>query len=65
VLRKLALPQKEQLKLKLNNPPSFHKPKSVLVIALPQVQSVSVPALAPVEPKQIYCMQSIAHHRCA
>ena len=38
----LALPQKEQLNLKLNNPPSFHKPMSVLswkVVAPDDIQA--------------------------
>ena len=54
----LALPQNEQLNLKLNNPPSFHKPQSVLVVALPPVKAVPPPVLSPVEPKQVYCMQN-------
>ena len=43
----LALPEKEQLNLKLNNPPSFHKPKSVLVVALPPVKPAALPVLSP------------------
>ena len=31
----LAQPKQQQLNLRLNNPPSFHKPKSVLVVGLP------------------------------
>jgi hypothetical protein len=54
----LALPQNEQLNLKLNSPPSFHKPQSVLVVALPPVKAVPPPVLSPVEPKQVYCMQN-------
>ena len=54
----LALPQKEQLNLKLNNPPSFHKPQSVLVVALPPVKKVPPPTPAPVDPKQVYCVQN-------
>jgi hypothetical protein len=54
----LALPEKEQLNLKLNNPPSFHKPMSVLVVALPPVKAVSPPMLTPVEPKQVYCLEN-------
>ena len=34
----LAMPKGDTLVLKLNNPPSFHKPQSVLVIGLPAVQ---------------------------
>ena len=54
----LALPQNEQLNLKLNNPPSFHNPKSVLVVALPPVEPAALPILSPVEPKQVYCAQN-------
>jgi hypothetical protein len=54
----LALPQREQLNLKLNNPPSFHKPQSVLVVALPPVKKVPPPTPAPVDPKQVYCVQN-------
>jgi hypothetical protein len=54
----LALPQNEQLNLKLNSPPSFHKPQSVLVVALPPVKAIPPPVLSPVEPKQVYCMQN-------
>jgi hypothetical protein len=54
----LALPQKEQLNLKLNNPPSFHKPQSVLVVALPPVKQADLPTLALVDPKQVYCVQN-------
>ena len=54
----LALPQKEQLNLKLNNPPSFHKPQSVLVVALPPVKEVAPSVLVLVDPKQVYCVQN-------
>jgi hypothetical protein len=53
----LALPQQEELNLKLNNPPSFHKPKSVLVIGLPAVQTAPLPALRPVDPQLVSCLQ--------
>ncbi len=33
----LAMPKGDTLMLKLNNPPSFHKPQSVLVVGLPAV----------------------------
>ena len=35
----LAMPKGDTLSLKLNNPPSFHKPQSVLVVGLPSVQA--------------------------
>ena len=41
----LALPRRDSLSLKLNNPPSFRKPKSVLVIALPSVQKAVPPPI--------------------
>jgi hypothetical protein len=43
--------------LRLNTPPSFHNPKSVLVIALPPVQPPQPPPLHPVDPKQTLCME--------
>jgi len=54
----LALPRNGKLDLKLNNPPSFHNPKSVLVVALPPVEPAPLPILNPVEPKQVYCAQN-------
>ncbi len=54
----LALPEKELLNLKLNNPPSFHKPQSVLVVGLPPVKQSSLPVLTAVEPTQVYCAQN-------
>ena len=53
----LGLPTKERLDLRLNNAPSFHKPKSVLVAALPPVGPAQTPPLRPVDPKQVVCMQ--------
>jgi hypothetical protein len=52
----LALPKHDELNLKLNNPPSFHKPMSVLVAALPAVEAAQFPPLRPVEPKQVFCL---------
>ncbi len=45
------------LALKLNAPPSFHNPKSVLVIALPAVEAAQPPPLHPVDESQVYCAQ--------
>jgi len=53
----LALPKQDQLNLRLNSPPSFHNPKSVLVVGLPAVEAAQSPALRPVDPKQIFCLQ--------
>src|SRR5712664_320220 len=53
----LVLPQKEQMNLKLNNPPSFRKPMSVIVVGLPAVEAPQLPPLRTVDPKQVYCLQ--------
>jgi hypothetical protein len=53
----LVLPKKEQMNLKLNNPPSFRKPMSVIVVGLPAVEAPQLPPLRTVDPKQIYCLQ--------
>ncbi|HEX4377242.1 MAG TPA: hypothetical protein VHZ99_08835 [Steroidobacteraceae bacterium] len=45
----------DHLSLALNAPPSFHNPKSVIVIALPAVEQVQRPPLHAVDPKEIYC----------
>ncbi len=45
------------MKLRLNTPPSFHNPKSVLVVALPPVGPPQTPPLHPVDPKQALCME--------
>lgn len=44
-----------QLTLRLNTPPSFQDPKSVLVAALPAVELAVPPPLHAVSPKDIYC----------
>lgn len=53
----LALPKVDQLNLQLNVAPSFEKPKSVLVIALPAIEHVQLPPLRPVDQKGVYCLQ--------
>ncbi|MGA7188159.1 MAG: hypothetical protein WBY66_06645, partial [Candidatus Acidiferrales bacterium] len=53
----LALPKNEQLNLKLNNPPSFRNPKSVIVVGLPAVEAAQLPPLRPVDAKQILCLE--------
>jgi hypothetical protein len=53
----LALPKHDELNLKLNTPPSFHKPMSVLVVGLPAVEAAQLPPLRAVEPKQVFCLQ--------
>ncbi len=51
----LSLPRQDDLNLRLNNPPSFRNPKSVLVIALPPVRMLPPPPLRAVDPAQIFC----------
>ena len=54
----LALPNQDTLHLRLNNPPSFHKPKSVLVIGLPAVEAAQLPPMRAVDPNQVFCVTS-------
>jgi hypothetical protein len=53
----LALPKQDELNLKLNNAPSFHKPMSVLVIGLPTAEAAPLPPLRPVNPNEVFCLQ--------
>jgi len=52
----LALPKKDNLNLRLNTPPSFRNPKSVIVIALPLVLPAANPPLRPIDAAQIFCI---------
>src|SRR6202011_4014351 len=54
----LAVSKDDHLNLKLNNPPSFLKPKSVLVVGLPAVETARFPPLHAVDPNQVSCLQS-------
>jgi hypothetical protein len=51
----LALPTKDTLNLRLNMPPSFRDPKSVVVVALPPIAPVKPPPLHPINPAEKYC----------
>jgi hypothetical protein len=51
----LASQQGDKLALTLNTAPSFHSPQSVLVVALPAVETPQLPPLHAVNPKEIYC----------
>jgi hypothetical protein len=53
----LAMQQGEQLALTLNAPPSFHNPKSVIVVALPAVEQAQLPPLHAVDPKATFCLR--------
>lgn len=52
----IAFPQNEALNLRLNTPPSFHNPKSVLVIGLPSVQAPQPPPLRPADDNHVSCL---------
>ncbi len=51
----LASPHGDRMLLTLNAAPSFHDPKSVLVTALPAIESPRLPPLHAVDPEQIFC----------
>jgi hypothetical protein len=53
----LASHRDDKLALTLNAAPSFHSPMSVLVIALPAVESAQLPPLHAVDPKEIFCVR--------
>jgi hypothetical protein len=53
----LALPEKDEVNLRLNTPPSFRNPKSVLVVGLPAVEAAQFPPLRAVNAEQVFCAQ--------
>ena len=52
----IAFPEQEKLNLRLNTPPSFHDPKSVIVIGLPAIQPSVTPPLRPADPNYVTCL---------
>jgi len=56
----LALPHLDELNLKLNNPPSFRKPMSVMVLSLPAVEAAQLPPLRAVDANQVNCLEKPA-----
>src|ERR1039458_4932654 len=52
----ISFPQDSTLSLRLNAPPSFHKPESVIVIGLPAIQKAKTPPLHPHDPNQVACL---------
>ncbi len=52
----LSFPQGDTLNLKLNKPPSFHNPMSVIVVGLPAIQSVKPPHLRPPDLQEVVCL---------
>ncbi len=53
----LIEPREDQLLLKLNNPPSFSNPKSVLTVGLPIIGEPQLPPLRAVDPQHVYCAE--------
>jgi hypothetical protein len=51
----LALPKADSLNLRLNMPPSFINPRSVVVVALPPIGSSRPEPLHPVNPSDSFC----------
>ncbi|MGA7156713.1 MAG: hypothetical protein WBY53_07705 [Acidobacteriaceae bacterium] len=52
----ISFPQGQTLNLKLNAPPSFHKPDSVIVIGLPAIQKAKLPPLRPPNANEVACL---------
>lgn len=52
----IAFPDQEKLNLRLNTPPSFHDPKSVIVIGLPAIQPSVAPPLRPADSNYVTCL---------
>ena len=52
----IAFPQGEALNLRLNTPPSFHNPKSVIVIGLPSIQKSVAPPLRTTDVRHVTCL---------
>ena len=53
----IAVLQDDTMSLKLNNPPSFSDPKSVMIATLPPIAPVHYPALRAVHPEDDLCLQ--------
>ncbi|MEO7775068.1 MAG: hypothetical protein ABIT36_05960, partial [Steroidobacteraceae bacterium] len=51
----LGFQRDERMSLRLNTPPSFQNPKSVLVAALPAIETPRLPLLRAVDPRDIFC----------
>lgn len=52
----IAFPDGEALNLRLNTAPSFHNPKSVIVVGLPAIQSSVAPPLHLQDPGHVSCL---------
>jgi hypothetical protein len=53
----LSLADKDELQLRLNAPPSFHNPKSVMVVGLPSIGQSALPMLRAPDGKQGFCLE--------
>jgi hypothetical protein len=53
----LTLPAKDTMNLRLNVPPSFRDPKSVVVVALPPIGSSKAPPVSALNPLDAQCAQ--------
>ena len=53
----LSVPQGAQVNLRLNNPPSFRKPMSVMVMGLPAVEVDQLPPLRSLNKDGVFCLQ--------
>ncbi|MGH9685640.1 MAG: hypothetical protein ACRD5K_00925 [Candidatus Acidiferrales bacterium] len=52
----LSIPNNERVSTRLNAPPSFHNPKSVLVLGLPPVDAAHPPEIHAVDASQLFCL---------
>lgn len=52
----ISFPSGATMNLKLNSPPSFYNPKSVIVIALPPVEPAHPPKLHLEDPQESFCL---------
>lgn len=52
----IQFPQEQVMNLRLNMAPSFHNPKSVIVVGLPAIQKAIPPPLRPRDQHQISCL---------
>jgi hypothetical protein len=53
----LSVPQGARVNLRLNNPPSFRKPMSVIVMGLPAVEAAQLPPLRSLNKDGVFCLQ--------
>lgn len=53
----ISVIDEERIGTKLNNPPSFHDPKSVIVIGLPQIGPSHPPVLIASQTGKLHCLQ--------